>query len=70
MVQKVLHIYLENSDSPSDLLDELACSILPQVLEFVQYFFNWVGCVDIQTNGDLIVLMLHLNIRNCFGTGN
>jgi len=40
------------------------------VLEFVQYFFNWVGCVDIQTNGDLIVLMLHLNIRNCFGTGN
>ncbi|XP_062170326.1 uncharacterized protein LOC133876038 [Alnus glutinosa] len=31
MVQKVLHIYLENSDSPSDLLDELACSILPQV---------------------------------------
>ncbi|KAM3696898.1 hypothetical protein ACB094_06G074000 [Castanea mollissima] len=31
IIQKMLHIYLENSESTSDLLDELACSILPQV---------------------------------------
>ncbi|KAF8413568.1 hypothetical protein HHK36_001559 [Tetracentron sinense] len=31
IIQKILHIYLENSDSTSDLLDELACSVLPQV---------------------------------------
>ncbi|XP_048327057.2 uncharacterized protein LOC107405260 isoform X1 [Ziziphus jujuba] len=30
VVQKILCIYLENSDSTSALLDELACSILPQ----------------------------------------
>lgn len=43
IIQKMLHIYLENSELTSDLLDELACSILPQVLEFVPYFLNWVG---------------------------
>ncbi|KAK9285230.1 hypothetical protein L1049_024418 [Liquidambar formosana] len=31
IVQKILHIYLENSESTSNLLEELACSILPQV---------------------------------------
>lgn len=31
IVQKVLRIFLEYSESTSDLLDELACSILPQV---------------------------------------
>ncbi|OVA07427.1 hypothetical protein BVC80_8713g9 [Macleaya cordata] len=31
IIQKILHIYLENSDSTADLLEELACSILPQV---------------------------------------
>ncbi|KAE8685890.1 putative UDP-glucosyl transferase 71C4 [Hibiscus syriacus] len=31
MVQKILRAYLEYSESTSDLLDELACSILPQV---------------------------------------
>ncbi|XP_071936752.1 uncharacterized protein [Coffea arabica] len=31
IVQKVLHIYLENCQSTSDSLNELACSILPQV---------------------------------------
>ncbi|GMY31923.1 Fanconi anemia group D2 protein homolog isoform X1 [Fagus crenata] len=31
IIQKTLHIYLENNESTSDLLDELACSILPQV---------------------------------------
>ncbi|CAK7340364.1 unnamed protein product [Dovyalis caffra] len=31
IVQKILRIYLENSDSKSDLLEELACSILPEV---------------------------------------
>nr|XP_023876814.1 Fanconi anemia group D2 protein homolog isoform X3 [Quercus suber] len=31
IIQKMLHIYLENSESTSDLLDELACYILPQV---------------------------------------
>ncbi|XP_057956644.1 uncharacterized protein LOC131149872 isoform X3 [Malania oleifera] len=30
-VQKILHIYLKYSESTSDLLGELACSILPQV---------------------------------------
>ncbi|KAJ7964604.1 Fanconi anemia group D2 protein-like [Quillaja saponaria] len=30
-IQKILHIYLENSDSTSDSLEQLACSILPQV---------------------------------------
>lgn len=30
VVQKILHVLLVNSKSPSDLLDELACSILPQ----------------------------------------
>ncbi|KAJ0982639.1 hypothetical protein J5N97_010894 [Dioscorea zingiberensis] len=31
IIQKILHIYLKNSESTPDLLDELACSILPQV---------------------------------------
>ncbi|KAH7661696.1 fanconi anemia group D2 protein [Dioscorea alata] len=31
VLQKILHIYLRNSESTPDLLDELACSILPQV---------------------------------------
>ncbi|XP_010247495.1 PREDICTED: Fanconi anemia group D2 protein [Nelumbo nucifera] len=31
IIQKILHIYLENGESTSDLLDELSCSILPQV---------------------------------------
>ncbi|XP_020271139.1 Fanconi anemia group D2 protein homolog, partial [Asparagus officinalis] len=31
IVQKILQIYLKNSESTSDLLDELACSVLPQV---------------------------------------
>ncbi|KAJ9185042.1 hypothetical protein P3X46_004717 [Hevea brasiliensis] len=31
IMQKILYIYMENSESKSDLLDELACSILPQV---------------------------------------
>ncbi|KAL3814707.1 hypothetical protein ACJIZ3_015975 [Penstemon smallii] len=31
MVQRILRIYLENCQSTSDLLNELACSILPQV---------------------------------------
>lgn len=35
MVQKILHIYLRNNDSTSDALNELACSILPQVYEFL-----------------------------------
>ncbi|XP_047315356.1 Fanconi anemia group D2 protein homolog [Impatiens glandulifera] len=30
-VGKILHIYLVNSDSTSDLLEELACYVLPQV---------------------------------------
>lgn len=34
IVQKVLRIFLEYSESTSDLLDELACSILPQVCDF------------------------------------
>ncbi|XP_059658888.1 uncharacterized protein LOC132305230 [Cornus florida] len=31
IVQKILHMYLRNSGSTFDLLDEFACSILPQV---------------------------------------
>lgn len=31
LIQKILQIYLKNSESTSDLLDELACSVLPQV---------------------------------------
>ncbi|KAJ0027301.1 hypothetical protein Pint_36585 [Pistacia integerrima] len=31
IVQKILWIYLEHSESTTDLLDELACTILPQV---------------------------------------
>ncbi|XP_020537844.1 Fanconi anemia group D2 protein homolog isoform X2 [Jatropha curcas] len=31
VVEKILCIYLENSESKSDLLDELACNVLPQV---------------------------------------
>ncbi|XVF20995.1 hypothetical protein REPUB_Repub12eG0052600 [Reevesia pubescens] len=31
IIQKILRIYLEYSESTSDLLDELACTILPQV---------------------------------------
>ncbi|XP_058097444.1 uncharacterized protein LOC131242659 isoform X2 [Magnolia sinica] len=31
IIQRTLHIYLKNNESTSDLLDELACSILPQV---------------------------------------
>lgn len=31
VVQKILRIYLEYSLSTTDLLNELACSILPQV---------------------------------------
>ncbi|KAJ4823344.1 hypothetical protein Tsubulata_040599 [Turnera subulata] len=31
VVQKIVRIYLQNSEAKSDLLDELACSILPQV---------------------------------------
>ena len=34
-MQKILQVYLENSESTSDLLHELACSILPQVLNFL-----------------------------------
>lgn len=56
IIQKMLHIYLENSESTSDLLDELACNILPQVLEFVPYFLNWVGHFTFQTNGDILSL--------------
>lgn len=36
-MQKILRIYLEYTESPSDLLDELACKILPQVYEFVEH---------------------------------
>ncbi|KAK0584958.1 hypothetical protein LWI29_021372 [Acer saccharum] len=35
IIQKILWIYLEYSASTTDLLDELACSILPQVKEVV-----------------------------------
>ncbi|KAF4399822.1 hypothetical protein G4B88_021036 [Cannabis sativa] len=35
MVQKILHIYLESSDSTSALLDEIAQSILTQVKEVI-----------------------------------
>lgn len=56
IIQKMLHIYLENSELTSDLLDELACSILPQVLEFVPYFLNWVGHFTFHTNGDILSL--------------
>lgn len=38
-VQRILRIYLDSSNSTSDLLDKLACSILPQVPEFLFYFF-------------------------------
>ena len=38
IVQKVLHIYLENCQSTSDSLNELACSILPQVCLFPSNF--------------------------------
>ncbi|KAK3126398.1 hypothetical protein QOZ80_7AG0555960 [Eleusine coracana subsp. coracana] len=31
IIQKILQIYLKNSDSTSDPLDELACSVLPKV---------------------------------------
>uniref|UniRef100_A0A0E0AFW0 Fanconi anemia group D2 protein n=1 Tax=Oryza glumipatula TaxID=40148 RepID=A0A0E0AFW0_9ORYZ len=31
LIQKILQLYLKNSDSTSDLLDELACSVLPKV---------------------------------------
>ncbi|XP_023735564.1 uncharacterized protein LOC111883471 [Lactuca sativa] len=31
MVQKIVHVYLENCESTSQTLDELACSILPMV---------------------------------------
>ncbi|KAM7511790.1 hypothetical protein LguiB_010665 [Lonicera macranthoides] len=31
IIQKTLHIYLENCECTSDLLDEFACSILPKV---------------------------------------
>nr|XP_018680592.1 PREDICTED: Fanconi anemia group D2 protein homolog isoform X2 [Musa acuminata subsp. malaccensis] len=31
MIQKILQIYLKYSESTSDLLDELACTVLPQV---------------------------------------
>uniref|UniRef100_A0A0E0Q457 Uncharacterized protein n=1 Tax=Oryza rufipogon TaxID=4529 RepID=A0A0E0Q457_ORYRU len=34
LIQKILQIYLKNSDSTSDLLDELACSVLPKVPSF------------------------------------
>ncbi|XP_077243736.1 fanconi anemia group D2 protein isoform X2 [Tasmannia lanceolata] len=30
-IQRILQIYLKNNESPLDLLDKLACSILPQV---------------------------------------
>ncbi|KAK9086005.1 hypothetical protein Sjap_026416 [Stephania japonica] len=30
-IQKILHIYIENSESAGDLLEEFACSILPEV---------------------------------------
>ncbi|KAG2717749.1 hypothetical protein I3760_03G190400 [Carya illinoinensis] len=32
ILEKILHIYLENCESTSDLLDDLACSVLPQVV--------------------------------------
>ncbi|PWA40771.1 hypothetical protein CTI12_AA542930 [Artemisia annua] len=32
MVQKIIHIYLENCESTSESLDEIACSILPTTL--------------------------------------
>lgn len=35
MVQKILRIYLENRDSTSDRLEQLACTILPEVHIFV-----------------------------------
>lgn len=35
IVQRILQIYLGNSESTSDLLHELAFSILPQVLNFL-----------------------------------
>ena len=38
MVQKILHIYLENSDSTSALLDEITRSILTQVDKFLSIF--------------------------------
>lgn len=40
MIQKILQIYLKYSESTSDLLDELACKVLPQVVEFgiLKYF--------------------------------
>lgn len=31
MIQKILQIYLKYSESTSDLLNELACTVLPQV---------------------------------------
>uniref|UniRef100_A0A0D9WVL7 Fanconi anemia group D2 protein n=1 Tax=Leersia perrieri TaxID=77586 RepID=A0A0D9WVL7_9ORYZ len=31
LIQKILQTYLKNSESTSDLLDELACSVLPQM---------------------------------------
>lgn len=41
IVQKVLRIFLEYSESTSDLLDELACSILPQVCDFSRRYIRF-----------------------------
>lgn len=45
LVQRTLHIYLENCESTSDLLDELAGSILPKVH---RYFWHVLARADVK----------------------
>lgn len=48
LIPRILQIYLRNSESTSVLLDELACSVLPQVVHLdllghaIRVDINWI----------------------------
>lgn len=62
IIQKILRIYLQNSESTSDLLDQLAGSVLPQVLSMYRFCFYLFLLYSLQaieqSTGDLICTSL------------
>lgn len=71
-IHKVLQIYLVNNESTSDLLNELACSVLPEVsVYFYQVSYNishyWILLEGSRTLAIYWELKLVMNMRsNCF----
>ncbi|KAF9595259.1 hypothetical protein IFM89_038262 [Coptis chinensis] len=80
IIQRILHIYFENSESTADLLEEFACSILPQAPScntrsseeaphgFPTLCYNTCNLVSVSVSGPVNIKLScipNLYIRKC-----